>query len=399
MKTIKVSDLESSRFNVNDLIVFSHLRWQFVTQRPQHILTRMAKSRKVIFVEEPIGADKSYKRTVKSIKDGNVTILQPRIDNSRLALDLHPILNTYITKLKVNKPIFWFYTAAYIDILNHFEPELTVYDCMDELNNFKGASNELLKQERTLLSLADIVFTGGKSLFEAKSNFNSNVHCFPSSVDQKHFVKALKKETKVALDLKTIPQPIVVYYGVIDERIDLKLLEKTAEKLPNVSFVMIGPVVKIAPEDLPKSNNIYYLGSKDYKKLPNYLKAFDICMMPFALNKSTKFISPTKTLEYMVALKPIISTPIYDVVRDYAKEVKIVRTAESFANAITSYLTETLDQRLQRQTLQQAVIDKTSWDTTVMDMNKLLEQALEERTEKTGSMVEQLPGNAKANSL
>lgn len=360
-----------------DLVVFCHLRWEFVTQRPQHLISRIGKDRKALFVEEPIGFDETNKGTANVIQPSeNITVIQPRIPWENMFEEMTPIVREYMQKLNINKPIVWFYSAAFLPMKDKIESSLVVYDCMDELSAFKGASPDLIEKEKELIRSADVVFTGGKSMYESKSKIGNNVHCFPSSVDRKHFEKALDESTEIPEDISSLNKPIVGYYGVIDERIDLDLLDKISSDVPDVTFLMIGPVVKIDESDLPRNPNIVYPGGKKYEELPNYLKFIDICMMPFAMNESTKFISPTKTLEYMVACKPIISTPIYDVVRDYSDVVKIVENSDEFVAAIQYYLNETNDEKQKRQELQKDIIEKTSWDNTANEMMRLMADAL-----------------------
>ncbi|WP_238751908.1 glycosyltransferase [Neolewinella maritima] len=240
---------------------------------------------------------------------------------------------------------------------------------MDELSLFRGAPASLVQLEDRLLLRADVVFTGGRSLYEAKASRNASVHCFPSSVDQDHFSSA-QRSLPVPADIAAVKSPIVGYFGVIDERIDLELLAATGDLLPEVNFVMIGPIAKIALEDLPQRENIHYLGMRDYQELPNFLQRFDVAMMPFALNDATKFISPTKTLEYMAAGKPIVSTAIRDVVREYADSVAIVDSPDSFADAIRRALATSTPPDYT------TILDNTSWDATAKRMRALLEKTL-----------------------
>lgn len=349
-----------------DLVVFSHLRWDFVYQRPQHIISRMSNFYKILFVEEPIPYTAEQKDKARITKvSKQLSIFQPMVDS---ITDTGKILKEYISNTSI--PIAWFYSAAFVQVLNEFKFDRIVYDCMDELSLFKGASEQIRVQERYLMSEADVVFTGGKSLYEAKSKIHSNVYCFPSSVDRLHFEKALNG-IEIPPDM-ALTKPIIGYYGVIDERIDLELLDKSATIPPEASFVMIGPVVKIDPNDLPRHSNIHYLGMKSYAMLPHYLKGFDIAMMPFALNDSTKFISPTKTLEYMAAKKPIISTPIYDVVRDYSHCVSVVNNADEFCREIKKTMRAT-DKDIKRQAQNfENILNETSWDKTVQQMHKIV---------------------------
>jgi len=348
-----------------DMIVFCHLRWDFVYQRPQHIISRFAKDLKVLFVEEPL--PKSEKGNTLKIINSNLHVLQPNIDDIR---DLPQILSDIIG-IDAN-PIAWFYSPSFCGVLQRFSFSTVVYDCMDELSLFKGASRELINEELILLKNSSVIFTGGKSLFEAKFSMHHNIHCFPSSVDIAHFSKA-QNGIRVPDEVLTIRTPIIGYFGVLDERMDLQLIGQTAKYLPECSFVFIGPVVKIQEDELPKLPNIHYLGIKPYSALPSYLKGFDIAMMPFALNESTKFISPTKTLEYMAAGKPIISTKVRDVVRDYTGCVRLVSDSKEFASEIQKILSEEIKPKTY---LYDSILKKTSWDTTVNKMKAIIKETV-----------------------
>jgi glycosyltransferase involved in cell wall biosynthesis len=349
-----------------DMIVFCHLRWDFVYQRPQHIISRMSENLKILFVEEPIPFEAGEENTAELTEvNKNLFVLKPRVKS---IAEIKKVLPIYVSNTTVK--IGWFYSSAFVYLLNDIDFETVVYDCMDELTMFKGASELLSAQEIYLLSEADIVFTGGKSLYEAKKQTHDNVYCFPSSVDRKHFEQALNG-ISVPPDMPT-GKPVVGYYGVIDERIDLHLLQSVAEKMPEVNFVMIGPVVKINETHLPKAANLYYPGMKPYKALPGYLKAFDIAMMPFALNDATRFISPTKTLEYMAAHKPIVSTPVYDVVRDYQDCVAVINNADECCNAIRNILRRPEEEKAKQQQQFEVILNNTSWDKTVNNMQQII---------------------------
>jgi glycosyltransferase involved in cell wall biosynthesis len=350
--------------NIYDIVVMCHLRWEFVYQRPQHIISRLSKDHKILFIEEPL--KKETKGHNLKILSQNLHILQPNTDSIE---EIGSILTDFLRNTRV--PIGWFYSASFIPLLEQLEFDHIIYDCMDELSMFKGAPQHLIEQEKYLLAHTDVVFTGGKSLYESKKQIHDNVFCFPSSVDEEHFATA-KNGVSLPADIATIPHPIAGYYGVVDERIDLDLLEKTAVTNPDISFVMIGPVVKIQEEELPQAPNIHYLGMKPYKVLPNYLKAFDIAMMPFALNDATKFISPTKTLEYMAAGKPIISTKIKDVVRDYSHCIKLVTDSDDFTKQLQHLLSSENDENQAGN--YKDVLEKTSWSNTVKGMADIIQK-------------------------
>lgn len=350
--------------NDYDLIVFCHLRWDFVYQRPQHIISRLAQDYKILFVEEPVKTSE-LGHSLK-VLNPNLHVFRPNISSME---ELPEALAKHLQTSEI--PIAWFYSPSFYAILEKFQVGTVIYDCMDELSLFLGAPASLIQQEQILLEKSDIVFTGGRSLFEAKQPKHSNVHCFPSSVDFDHFARA-KNGLILPIDIAAIHHPIVGYFGVIDERLDLKMIEETAKNLEGVSFVFIGPVVKISDSDLPRLPNIYYLGMKAYQTLPNYLKAFDIAMMPFALNDATKFISPTKTLEYMAAGKPIISTRVKDVEREYSDCVHLVSNASEFEKEVRQILyTEESSSVLDSY---DDILSKTSWNATVVRMKEAISE-------------------------
>lgn len=370
------------------LVVFSHLRYEFVKQRPQHLIERMAQDMEVIFVEEPIGHEPNQEGTAHTFNPfPRVTVVQPCTPTTDFEA-IKEVLYSYTSLSRSEKPLLWFYSPSFVPMASIMPNSVVIYDCMDELTQFKGASPQLINDEKQLLSIADVVFTGGRSLYESKRRRHEEVYCFPSSVERKHFEKALKKSTKVPADLASLEGPSVGFYGVIDERFDLDLLRETAELLPKVNFVIIGPVVKIDEADLPQAANIHYLGGKKYEELPAYLKGFDVAFMPFALNEATEFISPTKTLEFMAAEKPIISTPIRDVAEIYPEEVKITRTAVEMAAAIEEYLAESKADRKARIKLQQAVLDNTSWDKTAAEMKTIMAEKVSELASNDASALE-----------
>lgn len=344
-----------------DMIVFCHLRWDFVYQRPQHLITRLAKNYRILVVEEP------QPTTLNGHSPFEVREVQPNIHVLRPPVQSMESIGPFLKKHLKNRvfPIGWFYSPSFISVLETLDFGTVVYDCMDELSLFRGAPAQLIDQENQLLAAADIVYTGGKSLFESKKLKHHNVFCFPSSVDINHFSNV--SDLSMPDDLKEIPQPIVGYYGVIDERIDLDLLRKTAAKSPETSFVMIGPLCKISESNLPQADNIHYLGMKSYGELPQYLQHFKIAMMPFALNDATKFISPTKTLEYMSANKPIISTRIKDVERDYSNCILLINDENDFCEAINKASSQDLGEY-------RKILEKTSWDTTAESMKNIIEK-------------------------
>jgi UDP-galactopyranose mutase len=349
------------------LICFSHLRWDFVFQRPQHLMSRFARSRRVIFWEEPIATDGAPTVDLRTCADTGVVVATPRLpaDLSAEARDaeLRELLEDLLAQ-EAGERIHWYYTPMMLPFTRHLPRACTVYDCMDELANFKFAPPELIELERELLVQADVVFTGGYSLWEAKRDRHPNIHPFPSSVDRAHFAQARNGDVSPP-DQAAIPGPRLGFYGVVDERMDLDLLAAVADARPGWSLVIVGPVVKIDPASLPQRPNLHFLGGRSYGELPAYLSGWDVALMPFAINEATRFISPTKTPEYLSGGRPVVSTPITDVIRHYGDldAVKIADAAPAFVDACEMAL------RLAKRGadgLAQAdeVLAATSWDAT-----------------------------------
>ena len=350
-----------------DLLCFSHLRWHFVTQRPQHLLTRCAADRRVFFWEEPwFDADDNGDGTPTlevMQEEKQLWVLRPHLPRAGNADDMQrEVLRRFMAEFHLQRYVRWYYTPMALGFTNELRAEATVYDCMDELTGFLGAPPALAEREQQLFAEADVVFTGGLSLYEAKRKQHQNVHAFPSSIDVPHFAQASGRLPD-PVDQAAIPHPRAGFFGVLDERFDHALMAQVAQLRPAVQFIFIGPVVKIDPGLLPQGENIHYLGSKSYAELPGYLANWDVALLPFALNDSTRFISPTKTPEYLAAGKPAVSTPIHDVVNGYGKQglVAIAASAEEFATALDEAL---LPRTKAWKDAVDAKLAGSSWDTT-----------------------------------
>lgn len=353
-----------------DIICFSHLRWNFVYQRPQHLLTRLFRQFRVFFVEEPVyDTDKPFLDNIYS-KEG-IWVVVPHLPSGINETDgikvQEMLLKEFFEYFKVSRYIFWYYTPMALPISQSFSPLLIVYDCMDELSAFQNAPPRLRELESALMKKADLVFTGGQSLYESKKGQHACIYPFPSSIDKKHFGKSRNKLSEPN-DQSSIPYPRIGFFGVIDERMDIGLLKAISEQRPDWNFIIIGPVVKIDPASLPVFPNIYYLGGKSYEELPSYLSGWDVAMMPFAINESTRFISPTKTPEYLAGGKPVVSTPIRDVVTPYGDNglVYIADTPEEFIKGIEQALT--LHNKEGWLKAVDAFLENNSWDYTVEKM-------------------------------
>lgn len=360
-----------------DLLCFSHLRWNFVYQRPQHLLSRCARERRVFFFEEPMLGDGRPRLDVRYHEEG-VWVVVPQLpkdlDEPAREQAQRALVDELRSIYSIRSYVLWMYSPMALGCASHLEPVATIYDCMDELSAFLGAPPALRSRERELFARADLVFTGGRSLYEAKCRQHRSVHCFPSSIEVSHFARA-RAEQPDPDDQAALSHPRIGYFGVIDERIDLQLLAAVADARPDWQLVMLGPVVKIDVEQLPRRPNIHYLGKKPYAELPAYVAGWDVAMMPFARNDATRYISPTKTPEYLAAGRPVVSTSIRDVVRPYGIE-RLVSIADQPADFVAA-----LERELAREDRPRWLervdqfLDGNSWDTTWKRMRDLIDTA------------------------
>jgi UDP-galactopyranose mutase len=371
-----------------DLVCLSHLRWDFVYQRPQHLMSRFARERRVFFVEEPIPHEGPPRLEVGDRPEG-VKVVVPRLphglDAEQTEAAQEALLRGLLAEQGIVEYVLWYYTPMALGFTAALAPSAVVYDCMDELSLFRGAPPALVERESRLLEASDLVFTGGQSLYEAKRERHPEVYAFPSSIDAEHFGRArgAREPAREPADQAVLPHPRLGYFGVIDERIDLDLLAGVADARPDWQLVMLGPVVKIDPESLPRRANIHYLGMKKYEELPDYLAGWDVAMMPFARNESTRFISPTKTPEYLAGGRPVVSTPIRDVVRPYGDErlVEIAEDVPSFVEAVERILAGSRCGEAHEPWLERvdAFLARNSWRRTWQQMSDLLESAVAAR--------------------
>jgi UDP-galactopyranose mutase len=357
------------------LVVFSHVRWDAVFQRPHHIVTRLAQRRPVLFVEEPlIRAGMAELEVIEAVP--NVRVLRPHVSAPGPGFGgAHRILLASLRQWLDDEGWTefdaWLYTPAAVRLARALGPASLIYDCMDELSTFRHVPPDLIEREVELLRHADEVFTGSPSIYRSKQALHPSVHCLPSSVDTHHFARA--KSVPDAPDQASLPQPRLGFYGVIDERVDLAIIDTLARQRPLWQIVMVGPIVKIDPAELPQHPNLHYMGQRDYEDLPRYLAGWDVCLMPFALNESTHFISPTKVLEYMAAERPIVSTPVA-VAEPYAEIVHIGCGPTRFLAACDRAFADTEPALKRRRGLARAVLASTSWDRTVRRMEQVLDR-------------------------
>jgi len=357
-----------------NLICFSHLRWDFVFQRPQHILTRMARTMKVYYIEEPVISDIAFPVYKYETRRDNMIIITPQLPaglEHQESLSIQKrLFDQFMSDVVGDDFAFWYYTPMALEFNREYDPSITIFDCMDELSAFKFAPEAIKVLEKELLRKADLVFTGGHSLYEAKKSQHRNIHAFPSSIDKAHFAKARGFSKNTADRVK------LGFYGVIDERFDIDLIRDIAGLRPDWDLLLIGPIVKIDPAILPLADNIHYLGPKTYDELPELIADWDLALIPFLLNEATRYISPTKTPEYLAAGLPVISTPIRDVINPYGKFglVAIGHNAIDFVNLAYEALNRTDKKEWQQQV--DFFLAHDSWDMTCDRMVGLMRQEM-----------------------
>jgi glycosyltransferase involved in cell wall biosynthesis len=361
-----------------DVVCLSHLRWNFVFQRPQHLMTRWAKHGRVFYFEEPLEQDGDQAPRLDVIRqDEQLTVLLPRLPRATSPENARRIqtelLHEFVEDQRLRDFVLWYYTPMALPIARGLPACAVVYDCMDQLSAFHGAPPELTLLERQLLEQADVVMAGGYSLCRAKQKIRGDVHLFPSSVDVAHF-RAARFAEEDPPDQKDIPRLRLGFFGVIDERMDIDLLAGVAALRPDWHIVMLGPVVKVDPAALPRSANIHYLGQKSYAELPQYIGGWDVAILPFARNESTRFISPTKTPEYLAAGCPVVSTSIADVVEPYGR-LKLVHIADAPPDFVTQVERALAQDPVARRAEADVFLAGNSWDVTFSKMAGLVDEA------------------------
>ena len=373
-----------------DIVCLSHLRWEWVTwQRPQHLMSRLARDRRVLYVEEPVVEAGPARLAVRESTDNvwvATPVVPPDLDAAGIVAARRELLDGLLVEqtlggLRLARPIgryvLWYYDAMALEFSRHLRPLAAVYDCMDAWDAFDRPPPLFGEREAELFDRVDLVFTGGASLHAAKVDRHPHVHLFPSSVDVAHFAQARQPQAEPP-DQAEIPRPRLGFVGTLDERLDRDLLDRVATARPGWHLVMLGPVVKIPQSSLPRRPNIWYLGGKPYKSLPSYLAGWDVALMPFALNRATRYISPTKTPEYLAAGRPVVSTPVHDVVHPYGERglVRIAGTVSEFIAACSA----ALEEGPARPSEIDAFLAETSWQQTVTAMAHLVDGAIEGRT-------------------
>lgn len=371
---------------MSTVIVFSHLRWNFVRQRPQQLMSQLAGHHRVVFVEEPVHDTTAAAHLAATSPGPNLQVLVPHtpvaapgFHDDQLPV-LRPLVEAWLHDHAIDDYLVWFYTPMALPLTTQLRPRMVVYDCVAELAASRNAPRQLRQREHALMRVADLVLTSGPSLYQAKRTQHPNVHCLPSAVDNAHFAPPREAGSPFALEAdalqRGIAPPRLGFFGVIDERLDLALIDHLAAERPGWQLVMVGPVAKTDPAALPRRANIHWLGLQPYELLPHLMAGWGVCLMPFALNDATRHISPTKTLEYLAGEKPVVSTAVPDVVSLYGDLVAVARTPAEFIGHCGAALTETAWHRAQRLALTTPTVFRTSWAQCARSIRRLIDEHL-----------------------
>jgi glycosyltransferase involved in cell wall biosynthesis len=359
-----------------DLICFAPARWDFVYQRPHHLMSRAARDFRVFFVEEPrLQADRVGPRLEVIRQPNGVRVVIPWLPQDQLAAPdaaLRGLLANLFAKYRIEHYVLWYQTPAALAFTSHLNPLVVIYDAADGAAEVRRGTQS--SQDAEILRRADVVLTGSSSLYDVARDRHDNVHLVPSAIDAAHFAQARIWQPQPA-DQAAIPQPRLGFFGVLDERLDFALIDQVAAVRPGWQLIFIGPVLQLSLTDLPQRSNIHYLGLKSYLELPAYLAGWDVAMLPFAVNDATRYSSPTKIPEYLAGGKPVITTPIPDVVNQYGATglVQIAATPAEFVAAGMRALF--MPPASDRSSLDQ-YLTQTSWDEAWRTIARLIEVEL-----------------------
>lgn len=379
MKYAVATELASNTEDNYPIVVHSHLGWDWVWQRPQQFLSRLSKKHRILFIEAPYPSEQARvaQVTLREVSDyPNIIVLQMQMpaarwpDGAWVDKERRRLVQSFLAGplgRNFESPVQWFYDPmAVTAFAGHLGERAIVYDCMDELSLFRGSPPEMVRRDRELLAVADVVFAGGPKIWKAKRKLNANCFSFGCGVDAKHFARASDPALPLPADVAELPHPVYGYIGVVDERIDYDLLESLADAGKG-SVVMVGPSTKVDPATFPRRANLHWLGGRDYADLPAYAKSFDVCLMPFALNEATRFINPTKALEYMGTRKPIVATAVEDIVMQFSDVVAIADSRADFIAKAAHYSARPDPVRIKRGL---ALVRRNSWEAIVRELEK-----------------------------
>ncbi len=367
----------------NDLLflIYSQVCWWGVWQRPQEVAKGMTEYHRVLYispvqVHECLMRYPDWKFIERIDKGRGITVFSPMIFSGHYRWGLIFRINRLLILselrwlLRKERPVIFFTNSPFVDYLvPRLRTSKVIYDVIDDFTAFDWAPQNASRMERYLLSSADIVFTGTYALYKKKKSFCKDATFIPCGVDFSRFQRPEDTNPEPEPeDIQGLPRPIIGYAGTLSERIDTSILSGLAERLPDASIVLIGPVHRSLGRP-PRAHNIHYLGLKRHEELPAYLHRFDVALLPFRLTKAAMAINPVKTLEYLAAGCVVVSTAIPDVERFYADVVVIASNPEEFVEKVTFVLHTHNEERIKRGI---EFARRASWQKMVDDMEQII---------------------------
>lgn len=372
----------------HDIITFCN-DWDGDPLSKKHIMQRFARKNRVLWVNS-IGT-RNPKATVRDLKrvvnklgkffggcrkvSENLWVFSP------IAIPFHGnaiaravnreflswSLRAMCRKLGFCNPISWTFVPSSADIVGTLGEKFICYQCVDEYSEFSGTDKgAILGMERRLMANCDMVVVSSGPLLESKRRYNRNTFLVTHGVDVAHFRKALDPRTVAPEEIARLPRPVVGFYGLIADWIDLPLLRRMALARPNWSFVLIGKAdTDVSP--LNGLRNVHLLGRKSYDVLPAYCKGMDVAISPFAINELTLAANPLKLREYLAAGLPTISTPLPEAER-IGEPLRIAAGEQDFIRQIEQIVAS--GRNGPQEVISRAMLDE-AWDAKVEQLSRL----------------------------
>ncbi|MEP7218537.1 MAG: glycosyltransferase [Bacteroidota bacterium] len=368
-----------------DIICFSKLRWDFVFQRPHHLLSRCAAEHRVFFVEDPVLDADDYGRLEINRREHGVWVVVPHLpadlDNHERLAHCSDLLSDLIRDRNISEYILWYCSANALAVTRHLEPISIIYDC-DGMYDCDGPERgtPAHEDEAELSARADLIFTVDNATYERKRNERSNVFAFPNDIDRMHFAEGRNYQDD-PLDQLHIPHPRLGFFGMIDNRLDFALIESIADARPDWNLVLVGPIGAMDPATaLPSRSNIHYLGARPYHDIPAYLSGWDVAMLPLKVGE-TVHISPTNIPECLAAGVPVVATSFRDAVHPYGAS-GLIANADTLAEFIIAAAESGMDEAIDAECWFEKVdrfLAGIAWENTWTRMKLLIDSTTQAR--------------------
>jgi uncharacterized SAM-binding protein YcdF (DUF218 family) len=387
-----------------NIICISSIDWDFIWQIHQEIMTILASNgNRILFIENTgVRAPRikdiprlkkrflNWRRGVRGIRKekDNLYIYSPLVlpfPYSRIIRKINKfillsILRKWLNIMDFDNPVIWTFlpTGTTLDLVNNLNKKLIIYHCADNFINSSLAAKKIKNTERVLIKRSNLVFTTSKSLYLYCLQYSNNVYFFPSGVDVENFTKIRITDIERPKDLDHIKRPIIGYIGGIHRWFNQKLLKSIAERNPNFSFVLVGPI-QIDVSVLLNINNIYFIGVKEHHELPQYIKFFDVGIIPYLCTEYTKSVYPIKLNEYLALEKPVVSTALPEIKmfnKKYEDIVYVAKDGQEFGECIEKALRED-NERLRRKRIE--IAKENSWQNRIEQMSNLIEETIEKK--------------------